>query len=389
MKNKEKKRIAFIPPSGIFVQQDGFFKRISKYFANKKEIETYLIIIDSTENHQFNTNMFEYFIKVNTFEDLLLYLKKEKFDIVFHRSWMHRYKFAGDLSREVDNLIVYIKDWMEEIPREKYKFLYTTDNDYDGIKDIFNNSKLILSHYDTRYTNKLAKKYNISAKKFIFFPEYCNEENFRVRENIIYNQNFTRLLWAGGIAPSTAPSSISSDKRFFQDFTKIAKNTIFFDMFVLEKNYNQIFDENNKSLWQDWLYEHNFNKNFNIKQGSTKPLDLFLDYDFALASGLTYKKDDLSLYNFCEAVVSKVAFYLELGIPLVVNKKWKAIADMVKKNNIGIVISNKDFKNLDTILKISKKEYNLLVQNIYNYRVNYTYNDQTMKPILKILERVN
>jgi len=50
------------------------------------------------------------------------------------------------------------------------------------------------------------------------------------------------------------------------------------------------------------------------------------------------------------------------------------------------VISNKELKNLNTILNISKKEYKLMVENIYDFRKTYTYNDQTMKPILEMLK---
>ncbi|PIW52335.1 MAG: hypothetical protein COW17_08500 [Sulfurimonas sp. CG12_big_fil_rev_8_21_14_0_65_36_1453] len=71
---------------------------------------------------------------------------------------------------------------------------------------------------------------------------------------------------------------------------------------------------------------------------------------------------------------------------MIVNKRWSAIAKIVAENKLGIVISNKELKNLNTILNISKKEYKLMVENIYDFRKTYTYNDQTMKPILEMLK---
>lgn len=383
MKNK---KIALIPPAGIEVSQDGFFNRISNYFKTTHYIDTYFITI-SNEKQKIKNYDFDHHIIVKDYNDLVKYVKKEYFDIILHRTWMHRYKFAGNLSRDIKNVVFYIKDWMEEIPQEEYKFLFETENDYSGIKQVFTNGRIILSHYSKAYTNMLAKKYNVSKKKFIFFPEYCNKNNFTIRETINYNPNNKKqLLMAGGFVPTTAPKYLIENKLFFDTCEQITKSNIIIDCYLLQKNFDNVFNVNNKLIWQDWLYENKFNDNFNIKLGTRTSLTIFHKYDFAIAAGLKYNKRTLCLANYTEAVVSKIALYLEIGIPLIVHKRWVAIAKIVRDNNIGIIISNKDLKNLNNIINVTYDEYKQMVENIYKFRNKYTYNKKTMKPILELLK---
>lgn len=381
MKNK---KIAFIPPSGTLIYQDDFFNKVSKYFINNQKIETYLVIIETNESIVQDNNIFNYVMKVKDFEDLVSYLKEGDFHLIFHRSWMHRYKFAGNLVSRVENVVVYIKDWMDEIPLEKYKFLYETDDDYDGIKEVFLSSKLVLSHYSNNYMNQIAYKYGVAQKKFVFFPEYCSEDRFVVKP--LREKSNIKLLWAGGIASTIAPSEISENKSFFQTFQYITKYChICIDMYLLKRYYDNIHNPVNKNIWSDWLYEDKFNNNLNIKLGTTTQFEIFSNYDFAIVANLWYDKNDLSMVNTCNAVISKFALYLEIGIPIVVNKKWKAIAKIVKEYGLGVIISNKEIKNLNQVLTISEDKYNAMIDNIYKFRQNYTYNKKTMKPIMEIL----
>ncbi|NCO01828.1 MAG: hypothetical protein GW906_08345 [Epsilonproteobacteria bacterium] len=380
-----KKRVAFIPPSGIMVYQDSFFRRILKYFHKLDYVETYLISISNVDC--VNTFIVDYNITVSNYDELITFLKKEAFDLVIHRTWMHRYKFAGNLSKDVNNIVFYIKDWIDEIAQDKYKFLFNTVNDYEGIKEIFENGNLILSHYATSYRNKLANTYNVSKEKFIFFPEYCNEENFVTKKLLHYKKSKNKkLLWIGGFVPTTGPQELGENKYHFETARTITGNNIKFHFFLLKKRYDEVFNPENKLIWQDWLYEHQFNKNLKIKLGTIDRFEIFEKYNFAVVAGLKYDKTALYQENYSEAVVSKLAFYMELGIPMIVNKRWSAIAKIVAENKLGIVISNKELKNLNTILNISKKEYKLMVENIYDFRKTYTYNDQTMKPILEMLK---
>lgn len=377
---KSTKNIAIIPPSGSFIHQDLFFDKFI-YFLKQQKITYSILLIQNSIKREYQDENEIFFQNI---EELIYFLKHETFDLIFHRCWMHRYEFAGKLAKEINNIVFYIKDWMEEIPREKYKFLYETDDDYDGIKDMFHHGKLILSHYSDEYMHTIAKIYHVPSKKFHFFPEYCIEEKF-IKRSFIYNKKNIRILWVGGIVHTSSPNEISANKTFFETFQYITKQNknITVDMFLLKYMYEKIHNPANKLIWQDWLFEDKFNDKFNIKLGSSTDLNIFLNYDFAIISNLWFDKNDLSLLNTAHAVISKFALYLEIGIPIIVHEKWKPLVDIVKQYDIGIIISNKDIKKLDTILSISKSRYDTIVENIYKFRKLYTYNKQTMQVILK------
>jgi len=111
------KKIVFIPPDAIIVNQDFSLYRISDFF-NKIGFKTYMLIIDKNniQSIKYNTKT----ILVKNKKKLFEHLKKNSYDIIFHRSWMHRYKFANELIEKFPKSILYIKDW-QNIPSKEYK----------------------------------------------------------------------------------------------------------------------------------------------------------------------------------------------------------------------------------------------------------------------------
>lgn len=67
------------------------------------------------------------------------------------------------------------------------------------------------------------------------------------------------------------------------------------------------------------------------------------------------------------------AFYLEANLPMIVNKEMKALAKIIKENNLGIVISDKDLKNIKKILKHNEKYYDNMLKCVKKFKYKFSY----------------
>lgn len=362
------------------IEQDFALLRIILYLENYGFKITILQLNKSKFHNKFK--------KVNIIEfenenDILKYLKQYSFDIVFHRSWMHRYLFASKILKIVPNAVLYIKDWYYEYTKKEYKFCYDTDEDYDAIKYIIKQGKLILSHYSHHYTDLVAKSYDVSKDKFIFFPEFTHKPFYNKRKRYEYNSRKINIVYAGSLLPTSLPEQLIAGKATYNSIKKIANQNINITALLLPKYYKNVF--NNEKLYSDYLYENKFNKYFYIKKGAELKYKLLNQYDFGffalhdLPSGTKYKSTEI------HGVTSKFAFYMEAGLPVIVAKNMTKLANIVKKYKIGLVVTDKEFFNLNKVLDISAKEYDQLVENIYKFRNVFSYNEDTLKVIFKLL----
>lgn len=372
------KNIVFIPPNGEIVGQDFTLYKIIKYFSNIGFHTTLLIVNDISQSLTYDTTI----IKLENKNSILEHLEEIKYDLIFARSWMHRYSFAAILAQKFDNVVSYIKDW-HDFPREKYQFVFDTVEDVDAIAIIFKYSKIVLSHYSSEYTDILALRYGVNKNKFYFFPEYSEVTNFYTRNEKKYDLENIRLLMAGGGANTSAPDTIVLGKSFLNTLIQISNNNIYVEMMVIQKTYDMIYQ--NKKMYLDYLYENTFNPFFSLKQGEDLKSSMDNKYYFGLFGDSNFPEYALYLEAEMYGVTSKFAFYLECGLPVIVNKRFITLSEIVERNKIGITFVDEDLKDLKKILDITQNEYDQLVQNIYKFRESFTYNGETMKPIFDLL----
>jgi len=364
-----KKNIVIVPPSGWMLIQDFSIHRLGKYFKNVKNIKTIVVKIDNKKlDGEFdNGGYVDEVINVSTEEELFKTIKELNPDLIFHRSWMLAYPFAAKLVKEFDNVVVNIKDWNFATKKE-YKFIFDDISDFKAIKYIFKNSKYVLSHYTKEQAKIWAKEYNVNKNKFIFFPEYCNEENFSTKP-ISFNPNNTiNLVAAGSLAPSSFPEQFFPTKGMLRGVNKLSKQNIQTNMITVPKYYDGIFEQ--KAIYQDILYENKFNPYFNILKGEILASNVLESFDFGFFQlEYTTKNEYLNKY----AIPSKFAFYLEAGIPMIVNSKMESLAYYVEKYNLGIVFKNSNISNMREVLEINQSEYRDMINNIINFREKFLY----------------
>lgn len=366
-------KIVLIPPNGQFKKQDFSLQRINKWLVGINKVEVILLHIKS-ENFSPNISGFQHVIEVEDENELFRTLRLLKYHVIFHRSWMGSYDFAAKLVEKFENVIVNLKDW-NFASQEVYEFLFPKSKDFEGMEYIFKHCNTILSHFTKEQACTWAKEYNVSEEKFFFFPEFCNKDNFNKKPQIEYKN--ISLVYAGAIPPTCFAEDYFPGKSHLRSIKLLTKQKINID-FVLPPNvYNTFFSS--KDMYLDFIYESETNKRFNLIKGKELGSEILNKYHFGFfeleTSGINH-----DLYKY--AVTSKFAFYLEAGLPMLVNEKFVAIAQLVEENGLGIIFHNKDMKNLNTKLKIAQNEYDSFCENIKKFRKNFTYTKN------KIVEKI-
>lgn len=368
----DKKTIVFIPPNGQTMLQDFSLQRIITFLLTTNQ---YNIIILSIPNKLQNDpiNSLCTNINIENTDKLFDKLRQLNYDYIFHRAWMHRYEFAAKLVQSFDNVIVNIKDW-NFAPQEIYKIIFDDDSDFKAIEIIFTKAHLILSHYTEEQINLWKKNYSITKNKFIFFPEKCNNTSF-YRKNILYKN--IKLVFAGTAIPTSYPEEYFPGKYNLKSIKKLTSQNISIDYVIPESFYERMFNER-KILYHDLIFESQTNNNFNLIKGKILNPSILKSYHFGVMElEASCKNKYLAKY----AVMSKFAFYLESHLPILINEKFTAIAEIVEKHGIGIVFKNEDLNDFSKTLEISQKEYNNFLDNILIFRKTFTYTKKEFNKI--------
>lgn len=363
--------IILVPPSGILKKQDFSLHRIARWLKRNDHISIILLHIE-IDNLQYDKTLFERIINVKTKEDIFEQIEYLEYDLIFHRSWMGSYDFAAELVKKYkDKVVVNIKDWNFS-SKDVYRLLYLNNDDFESIEYIFINCKRILSHYTEEQYEIWAMEYSVDKNKFIFFPELCNIQSF-INQKRYYNKKDIYLVYAGKISSTVMPEDYFPGKAHLRSVKLITKKNINIDFVLPPEVYSEFYVDSKKNM--DFLYEEKMNNRFNIVCGEVLNPEVLGKYNFGFfeleTTGLNHM-----LYKY--AVTSKFAFYLEAGIPILVNDKFFSMAKLVAENGLGIVFSNDELDKLDIKLDISNLEYQKYIENIHMFRKNFTYDDFTL-----------
>ena len=378
----QSKKIAFIPPNGEIIEQDFALDRIINYF-DKIGIECFLLL----NNQDVPDNRLSHIHKIifHGTEKIIQHLEVNQYDLIFSRTWMHRYSFGAELAKRFDNVITYIKDW-HNFPKDVYEFVYKTVDDIKAIQEIFQYSQLVLSHYSNEYMEFLYREYNIHrTKNYFFFPEYSHKNNFYEKIHKSYNIETIKIVFAGGGTHSSIPSQIGPVKSFLFTIAQLSEQKISVTQMVLAKFYKRM--EENPILYQDLLYENQFNPFFSLKLGENLMSSIGENYHFGIFTDSNYQKNNLFEYAEAYAITSKFAFYLECGLPLLVNKRFKTLSQLIEEHHIGLTFDDEDLKDFKKVLNISEDKYHKIVTNIYTFREKFTYNNKTMEPLFNLFHK--
>ncbi len=105
-------------------------------------------------------------------------------------------------------------------------------------------------------------------------------------------------------------------------------------------------------------------------------------YQYGLCSSSMLNLEKLDERFNKTGIASKIFSYFEAGLPIIVDEETEAMADLVRTHNCGIIILNRDWKNLKKIIR--KQNYSELLKGVKRIREELNIEKQ-IKVLIKEL----
>jgi len=235
---------------------------------------------------------------------------------------------------------IFLYLWKDQSVRPKIGIFFEKSN--------LKNADFII-HKGPKDQLKLLKKNGIThlkSKPIQFIP--CFEEWI-----VPLNKKKTDQLSVAyiGIAPKDDPLFRVS---WADEFKQISKQNIDLHLFILKAAKIQEFEK----LSERNIFYHNPLSNKRLNEEISK-------YHYGLAATF-FNKDIVDERMLKTSIGNKFLSYLEAGIPIIINDELEFCADLVRKYNCGVVISEKDLSNLREVLE--KQDYQKLLLGVKRAR---------------------
>jgi len=203
-----------------------------------------------------------------------------------------------------------------------------------------------------------------SSESLHYFPCYPLGE-FIHNAKRSYSE-LPNLVFIGGIPYDNKNDLIFKDAKIHNIVRKIIKQKL--HLTILN---NPLMTQSKEDVSDKYRFFNNLSKN-----------NSNFDFSSGYAPWKLYKKTQkyaygIMIYDFSNILVSKNHIqsivptkfftYIELGIPVIVINEMKAVSDIVKKNNLGIVISKNKISLLEKIIESKSDEYSCFLDSIENY----------------------
>lgn len=227
-------------------------------------------------------------------------------------------------------------------------------------KFAFENSDGLILSYSSEIFSILKEKYKITAP-ILEFHQYTCEEFIAKNEKakLSKRDNKIHLVFGGLVAPLRLPKKLFGDIQFQDLIDILSKQDIFFHVYLSPhlslRTIWELFSEYHKISSKNAL--------FSIKRGipPDRAPEEFSMYDFGVMFYL-FEKGTCLKEHLSTRLPGKIFTYLEAGLPIIVSEELEYVADIVRKYEIGIVVSKDDINNLSEI--INKYDYNKLRNNV-------------------------
>jgi hypothetical protein len=222
-------------------------------------------------------------------------------------------------------------------------------------KKVLQLSDGLISH--SMELNEALRNYRIKKKNSsLFFPLYCDEENFKPIKPRATNVENINIVYIGGVnGPDEKTSS-----NFLPLIKKLNGLEVGFTIFpspISEQNFYSEY----KAMETKFPY-------FKMERSvAFDKLDIS-NYDFGV---LPFEHETSENYYSKNLYASTMKFfvYLEMGIPVMISEYWRFPAWLTKRYKLGIVSSYNDLEQLPQIL--SRTDINSLKNNIGVFREKF------------------
>lgn len=209
------------------------------------------------------------------------------------------------------------------------------------------NADGIILGYSNGATDKLKARYNIKTPILEFHSYVCNE--FVANgNNTKYSQEDGRIhvVYGGTVTTAILPKKIFGYE--FLDLVKeITKQSICFDVYTTPHTSPIKFE----MLYSAYVAFSKENKLFRFMKGLSldEAPNTFSKYDFGILAYL-FNQETFSDTSNATRIPAKFFLFLEAELPIIISEEFEYASKLVRKYEIGIVVSQRDIYNLSKII---------------------------------------
>tara|TARA_B100000035_G_scaffold4182_2_gene3756 strand:- start:2031 stop:3371 length:1341 start_codon:yes stop_codon:yes gene_type:complete len=212
-------------------------------------------------------------------------------------------------------------------------------------KFIFDNSDGIIHRYKKEIFLNYSKKYN-RTKNILQFQQYPISFDQKI------SKSKRRLVYCGTIIGP-------NDKRHPRKLFPTSGMCDAFDILLsqdFEINLYLPISSNELNEYDKWILnlKNKYPKNLYIHK--SLPIQRLIkeisQYDFGInLSNMDKPNSHMSKYSFDGGMGTKTYTFLEAGLPVIVNKEYNYMSEVIEKNKIGLSLNSYEIKDAKKILK--------------------------------------
>jgi len=268
---------------------------------------------------------------------------------------------------------------IKKIKKNKYDYIFVrTEPNLAGefFFKLFNDAKKVYYPYDIFLFRQKDKerlnKFEVKAEKYCFKnADLIIHKGPKDELSWIKNNEIPTMNGKINFLPYCFDAWITKNKKKVKGIHLVYKGGLNSER-KFKINYKQVFDTMARGGLDIEIYSSEYigrqeNKRVHIHYNRYEYPNLIKEigkYHYGINVFFHNKTVDPRWKN--SALSNKFFSFLEAGLPIIVNDELTFMADLVKKYNCGVVITEKDFYNLKNVLK--KQNYKKLLAGVEKAR---------------------
>lgn len=328
---------------------------ISIYLRNTGKYET-ILILENPWLVNFFKKYFDFVYVYNSYYEVACILLSSK-PYMIHVQSSNNYNFLGVMAKCLSATPVTFA--FNDIPSIGKDSVDTSEKasdtphvsrlDFLSEKFLFEKADGILLTMNTLEVLEVLRLRYTMTMPLLDFPMYISGEFASYRKRPSHNRNCKlHLVYGGIIAPADAPKGTLGEVQFLNLAKSIVRSGLCFHMYT-SPHFSpfQI-----KKMFAEYLQLAEKEPNFTFQRGLPldKAIEEFSQYDFAVLLGL-FDGIEFSKVSYGTCTSSKFFTYLAAGLPIMVSEEYRALASIVRKYEIGIVVNQREVFSLSEIIK--------------------------------------
>jgi predicted O-methyltransferase YrrM len=271
-------------------------------------------------------------------------------------------------------------DFYEVLVFVNDSFFEKTHSTGQQVKDaagyLFENYPNIMHFCSDNITKRLRKEYDIQTKNLFGVTEYLHQPIYAEGRQL---DGKLRLVYGGCL-----PLSNSPDDLYLQSVLKMLSCFAKENLQLYLYNSPYLHGLGRQYTLEQLIEQYGYTGNVNICSPlcDDEYVRTISHYDY----GMTFMRSkDMGSPEYTYFMAHKFLSYLQAGLPVIIDDNTEYMASLVKKYNIGIVLSDNDYERIPEILNAA--DYTTLKQNVIRYRKEFSIEIGARK-VLSVYDRI-